>query len=89
MDYTNSSGSITFIPGVSDICVEVPINNDDLVELSENFTMTFTSNVPGVLSSISTVTILDNDQIGKHSLTVYSLATILCKEIFLSGPPPS
>ena len=65
-DYTNTSGSLTYIPGSSNNCVVVPVEDDGLVEMAENFTMTFTSNIPGVVSSSTTITILDNDQIGKH-----------------------
>ena len=66
MDYTNTSGLLLMLPVFSEVCVEVPIEDDDLVETPENFFVTFIPNVPGVLSSISTVTILDNDQIGKQ-----------------------
>ena len=62
------------LPGLSEVCVEVPIENDDLVEMPENLFMTFTPDVPGSLQSISVVTILDNDQIGKQINYSYSVA---------------
>ena len=59
-------GILPYIPG-DDNCLTIPLNDDDEPEETEVFTITFSPDVPGAPSSTSTVTILDNDQRGKHT----------------------
>ena len=64
-DYTSTETDLTFTPDDSNkMCVNIPIGNDTVVEGSENFTVTVTSNDTSVQigpNSNSTVTIVDDD----------------------------
>lgn len=61
-DYTNTSGTVTFAPGVTTKIVTVPIINDAIDEFDEAFTVNIQSASPGIITRTqSTATILDDD----------------------------
>jgi Calx-beta domain len=61
-DYTNTSGTLTFAPGVITKTVSVPIIDDTIDEFDETFTMNIQSASPGIITRAqSTATIVDND----------------------------
>ena len=60
-DYFSRSAAFGFIP--DETCVNIPINEDDLQEPTENFFVTFVPDVPGARSVIATVNIRDNEPI--------------------------
>lgn len=79
-DYTTTSGTLTFGPGVATRPIAIPITDDTTTESSETFTVTLSSPTGGaslVSPSTATVTIADNDsgsQTIQLSASAYSLA---------------
>ena len=65
MDYTSRSYSVTFPAGVMSVPFNITINDDNIFEENENFTLTINSSLPtGVMvgnPGQATVTIVDND----------------------------
>ena len=65
MDYTSGPYSVTFPAGVTSVPFNITINNDNVFEDNENFTLTINSSLPtGVMAGNpgqATVTIVDND----------------------------
>ncbi len=55
-DFTGKTGTLTFAPGVTTLTISVPIVNDPLYEVSENFTV--------VLSGAVHATVLDDTGVG-------------------------
>ena len=53
------------MPEDAEFCVTIPIIDDDDAEPSENFNVLFSSSDPAIAPIMATVTILDNDQIGR------------------------
>ena len=67
MDYTSGPYTVTFPAGSTTATFDVPINNDDILEGSENFILNIdgTSLPTGVTADNpdeATVTIVDNDR---------------------------
>ena len=67
MDYGSGPYTVTFPAGVTSASFDIPINNDDILEGSENFTLTINpSSVPTGVTvgnpGQATVTIVDNDR---------------------------
>ena len=61
-DFVATSGTLTFVPGVTSQSIVVPIVGDALVEGTEAFRVVLSNPVNAALSqATSTVTILDND----------------------------
>ncbi|MGK7888853.1 MAG: PQQ-dependent sugar dehydrogenase, partial [Leptolyngbyaceae cyanobacterium] len=63
LDYTTTSGTLVFNPGVATLTIEVPILEDSDSELNESFNLTL-SNPVGIdlgATTTATVTINDND----------------------------
>ncbi|MDQ3665003.1 MAG: hypothetical protein M3410_00155 [Acidobacteriota bacterium] len=74
-DYTNTSGTVTFAPGVTTKIVSVPIINDAIDEFNETFTMNIQSASPGIITRAqSTVTILDDDPLPSVSINDVSIS---------------
>ncbi|MEZ6151026.1 MAG: Calx-beta domain-containing protein [Pirellulaceae bacterium] len=80
LDYTASSGTISFAPSATLATISVPINNDSLVENTETFMVNLTSLVSGNTPAIalggtlaSTISITDNDS---ATISVPSAVTI-------------
>ena len=65
MDYTSGPYSVTFPAGVMSVPFSISINDDNIFEENENFTLTIDSSLPtGVMvgnPGQATVTIIDND----------------------------
>ena len=66
MDYTAGPYTVTFPAGTTSALVIVPLNDDDLIERDENFTLSFDlSSLPsGIATGISNQTLViinDND----------------------------
>ena len=65
MDYTSGPYSVTFPAGVMSVSFSISINDDNIFEENENFTLTINSSLPtGVMvgnSGQATMTIRDND----------------------------
>ena len=65
MDYTSGPYSVTFPAGVMSVQFTVSINDDNIFEENENFTLTINSSLPtGVMVGTpgqATVNIVDND----------------------------
>ena len=68
MDYTSGPYTVTFPAGQTTATFNVPINDDDIFEINENFILTIN---PSLLSTLTiavgnfgqtTVTIVDNDR---------------------------
>ena len=83
-DYTETSGTLTIPTGASSGVVSVPVNNDQVPEYGETFTLTLSnpSNaaLPGGASSFTvTGTIIDND---KPTVTI----TLRQGEVFVGQP---
>jgi Calx-beta domain len=60
-DYTETTGSVIFEPGVTMRTAQVPILDDNIDEIEEIFTFTISPNLGILTRSQSTVTILDDD----------------------------
>ena len=69
MDYTSGPYSVTFLVGDITSLLDIPINDDNIFEENENFTLTINSSLPtGVMvgnPGQATVTIVDNDNDSK------------------------
>ena len=65
MDYTSGPYSVTFPAGVMSVPFNIPVNDDNIFEENENFTLTISSSLPtGVMvgnPGQARVTIVDND----------------------------
>ena len=65
MDYTSGPYSVTFPAGVTSVLFNISINDDNIFEENENFTLTINSSLSTVVMvgdpGEATVTIVDND----------------------------
>ena len=65
MHYISGPYSVTFLAGVTSVPFNISINDDNVFEENENFTLTINSSLPtGVMignPGQATVTIVDND----------------------------
>ena len=67
MDYTSGPYTVTIPAGQTNATFDIPINNDDILEDIENFTLTINSSslptgvTPGD-PDVATVTITDDDR---------------------------
>ncbi|MFK0735237.1 MAG: beta strand repeat-containing protein, partial [Gloeotrichia echinulata HAB0833] len=55
-DYTSTTGTLTFNPGVTSQVINIPILNDSINEANESFTLTLTSPTNASLGTTTTVT---------------------------------
>ena len=63
MDYNSSNQTLVFNTGVQQRCVDIDINDDMDIELTEVFSVNLLSVTgEGILNSPAQVTILDNDE---------------------------
>ncbi|MCM0593060.1 MAG: Calx-beta domain-containing protein [Gloeotrichia echinulata DEX184] len=56
LDYTSTTGTLTFNPGVTSQVINIPILNDSINEANETFTLTLTSPTNASLGTTTTVT---------------------------------
>ncbi|HEX2060294.1 MAG TPA: Calx-beta domain-containing protein, partial [Thermoanaerobaculia bacterium] len=63
LDYTATSGTLTFGPGVTEQTIVVPIANDAVPEANETFTVTLSGPTGGATLGVATttITIVDTD----------------------------
>ena len=66
MDYSSGSYIVTFSIGVTMVAFDVPVNDDNILEGNENFTLTInSSSLPSNVTvgdpGEATVTLVDND----------------------------
>jgi len=83
-DYTTTSGTLTFAPGVSTKTVSVPIINDRAPESSETIILTLSGPTNATLGSLAsaTLTILDDETlppVGDQLYTYDQIDNILSK----------
>ena len=82
MDYNSGPYTITILAGQTTATFNVPINDDDILEIDENFMLTINSSLPDGITrgtpSEATVTIVDDDRklSYKHRLATY-MSTLL------------
>ena len=66
-DYTAVNLNLTFLPGVTNLTVAIPISEDLVAETNETFTVTLSAPTGGAVlgvPSVATVRIVDNDRVG-------------------------
>jgi hypothetical protein len=70
-DFMETVKNVTFKPLENTTCAEVPIVDDNNMEVSEDFTVGFGSTLPPIpglsvgMTALSTVTIIDDDDDGE------------------------
>lgn len=72
-DYTETTGSVIFEPGVTTRMFEVPILNDNIDEVDETFTFTISPNLGILTRAQSTITLLDDDLPPSESISDVSV----------------
>ena len=68
-DYTSSSGTLTFNPGVTSQVINIPILNDSLNEANETFSLTLNSPTNASLGTSQTVTTTITDTLSAAATT--------------------
>ena len=83
MDYTSGPYTVTIPAGQTTATFNIPIINDDILEIDENLMLTINSSLPDGVTrgtpSEATVTIVDDDRkllLYKHRLATY-MSTLL------------
>ncbi|MBK9219133.1 MAG: type I secretion C-terminal target domain-containing protein [Uliginosibacterium sp.] len=69
VDFTATSGTLTFAPGATVATFSVPITNDSVRENAETYTVSLSSPSNATIGSNVTTTIADNDFVGSGSST--------------------
>jgi hypothetical protein len=90
-DFATAVGTISFAPGVTSKNITIPVIDDAIVELDENFQVGLTNAAGATLNTNSTtvVTIRDNDQAGQPNPVVSSFSFFVRQQYldFLSREP--
>ncbi|HEY9692384.1 MAG TPA: Calx-beta domain-containing protein [Oculatellaceae cyanobacterium] len=68
-DYTNTTGTLTFSPGVTSQIINIPILNDAVNETDEVFTLTLTNPTNATLASTVVVTTTISDTLSASTTT--------------------
>jgi Ca2+-binding RTX toxin-like protein len=68
-DYTTTTGTLTFNPGVTTQTITIPILNDSVNEANETFTVTLTSPTNATLGGTATVTSTITDTLSASTTT--------------------
>jgi Ca2+-binding RTX toxin-like protein len=68
-DYTATSGTLTFTPGVTSQTISIPILNDSVNEANETFTLKLTSPTNAILGGTATVTTTITDTLSASTTT--------------------
>ena len=71
-DYTSTSGTLTFNPGVTSQLINIPILNDAINEANETFTLTLSSSTNANLGTTKTVTTTITDTLTAAATTTLS-----------------
>jgi len=74
-DYTSTSGTLTFNPGVTSQVINIPILNDSLNEANETFSLTLNSPTNASLGTSQTVTTTISDTLSAAATTTLPTAT--------------
>ena len=69
LDYTSTSGTLTFNPGVTSQVINIPILNDSLNEANETFSLTLNSPINASLGTSQTVTTTISDTLSAAATT--------------------
>ena len=69
LDYTTTSGTLTFNPGVTNQTINIPILSDSINETDETFSLTLTSPTNAVLGTTKTVTTTITDTLSASVTT--------------------
>ena len=90
-DFATAVGTVSFAPGVTSKNITIPVIDDAIVEVNENFQVRLTNAVGAALNTNSTtaVTISDNDQAGQPNPVVSSFSFFVRQQYldFLSREP--
>jgi hypothetical protein len=90
-DFATAVGAVSFAPGVTSKNITIPVVDDGIVEVNENFQVRLTNAVGAALNTNSTtaVTITDNDQAGQPNPVVSSFSFFVRQQYldFLSREP--
>jgi hypothetical protein len=90
-DFATAVGTVSFAPGETSKNITIPVIDDAIVEVDENFQVTLTNAVGAALNTNSTtaVTIRDNDQAGQPNPVVSSFSFFVRQQYldFLSREP--
>jgi hypothetical protein len=90
-DFATAVGTVSFAPGVTSRNIIIPVIDDAIVEVNENFQVRLTNAVGAALNTNSTtvVTISDNDQAGQPNPAVSSFSFFIRQQYldFLSRDP--
>ena len=85
MDYTSGPYSVTFPAGVMSVPFNISINDDNIFEENENFTLTINSSLPtGVMvgnPGQATMTIVDNDCKLEYNISSFNCNDVILKPI--------
>jgi Ca2+-binding RTX toxin-like protein len=84
-DYTSTSGTLTFNPGVTSQVINIPILNDSINEANETFTLTLSSPTNANLGTTTTVTTTITDTL-TASVTTTLPANV--ENLTLTGTTP-
>ncbi len=68
-DYTATTGTLTFTPGVTSQTISIPILNDSVNEANETFTLKLTSPTNAILGGTATVTTTITDTLSASTTT--------------------
>jgi hypothetical protein len=68
-DYTTTTGTLTFTPGVTSQTISIPILNDSVNEANETFTLKLTSPTNAILGGTATVTTTITDTLSASTTT--------------------
>ena len=68
-DYTTTTGTLTFNPGVTSQTISIPILNDSVNEANETFTLNLTSPTNAILGGTATVTTTITDTLSASTTT--------------------
>jgi Ca2+-binding RTX toxin-like protein len=68
-DYTTTTGTLTFNPGVTSQTISIPILNDSVNEANETFTLKLTSPTNAILGGTATVTTTITDTLSASTTT--------------------
>lgn len=82
-DYTTTSGTLTFGPGVTTQNIVVPIVNDAMPELAETFTVTLSNPTGGATLGTATTTVTINAQLPPEALPTMSQWTLIALALSL------
>jgi hypothetical protein len=90
MDYTGSTGTLTFAPGVTSQTITIPIRNDTFAEREKQFTVVLSgaSENTGIARGVGTATLTDDDGLRIADLSVAEGTNNKVNTVFMSVTLP-